>query len=336
MDRALYNKLRRLRPLLLAWYDVERRKLPWREHASPYRVLVSEFMLQQTQVDKVVPYYQRFLRSFPSFRQLALASVDDVLQMWAGLGYYSRARNLHRCAQIVTERHKGQLPQDELSLRALPGIGPYTAAAVLSIAYAVEIALVDGNVDRVLCRVLALSEHPAVGASNSPVHEAAQVLVPGERPGDFNQALMELGALVCRPGQPACPQCPLTQGCAARRQGIQHLIPAPRVRNERSTVHVAAGLVEYQGCYLLTRRPEKGLFGGLWELPTVEVGETHRHSGLRQRVERLLNTEVSVGGRLATLLSIPIPFMPLVRLNSAPMRVLCPWHVLPNRVCHQL
>jgi len=294
MDQSTRVKLRRLRPRLLVWYDGHRRSLPWRDRPTPYRVLISEFMLQQTQVDKVLPYFKTFTRRFPSFKALAAAELDEVLGLWAGLGYYSRARNLHRTARLVMQRHGGRLPDDERALRALPGIGPYTAAAIRSIAFGLEAALVDGNVERVVSRLLALCEHPALGEQREEIAAAAAVLVRGERPGDLNQALMELGALVCRPGTPSCDRCPLTRSCVALRQGLQAHIPLPRTRAARRELHLTVGLVEDGDRLLMCRRPDEGMFGGLWELPSVEAEGRGAKRALKERVEALVGTPVQV------------------------------------------
>jgi len=299
MDRPIRAKLRRLRPRLLTWYDQQRRRLPWRERPTPYRVLVSEFMLQQTQVDKVLPYFKAFTTRFPTIDALAEGDLDEVLRLWAGLGYYSRARNLHRSARLIVQRHGGRLPDDERALRALPGIGPYTAAAIRSIAFDLEAALVDGNVDRVLTRILALREHPALDEQRQEVAAAAKVLVRGERPGDLNQALMEMGALVCKPAAPTCDACPVLRSCGARRQGIERLIPLPRRRAERKELRLAVGLVAEGDRYLLCRRPEEGLFGGLWELPSVEAKGRAARAALKQRVEEVVGTSVQVEEQVA-------------------------------------
>jgi A/G-specific adenine glycosylase len=281
-----------LRRRLLEWYDRERRDLPWRRTRDPYRVWLSEAMLQQTRVETVVPYYERFLRRFPTVDALAVADEEDVLAAWAGLGYYSRARNLKRAAELVVERHAGALPRDERALRALPGVGAYTAGALRSIAFGEPAPLVDGNVSRVLARLLAVRE-PEPRAT----WELAGELVPRRRPGDFNQALMELGATVCTPRAPACPGCPLRRVCRARASGRPELYPAPRRRPEPPRVRAVCGLLARGSRLLMLRRPSRGLLGGLWELPGIEgtsrtalVASIRERTGLETRVEERLGS----------------------------------------------
>jgi A/G-specific adenine glycosylase len=248
---------------LLRHFDAHRRAMPWRETADPYRIWVSEIMLQQTRVDTVIPYWERWVERFPTVAELAEADLDEVLKHWEGLGYYSRARNLHRAARMVRERFDGILPRTPADLRTLPGVGEYTAGAVASIAYDVPVPAVDGNVRRVLCR---LHDLEAPGAAE--LRDRAARLVPGDRPGDFNQALMELGATICTPRNPACHACPIAGACEARRLGVQMDRPRPReqkpVPDRRVRTFV---LARRDGALLLARRPEDGLLGGLWELP---------------------------------------------------------------------
>lgn len=249
---------------LLAWYRRHRRRLPWREEVSPYRTLVSELMLQQTRVDTVLPYFERFLRDFPTVEALAAAPLEAVLERWAGLGYYSRARNLHRAAQAVVER--GGFPATVEGLRELPGIGPYTAGAVASIALGLDAPVVDGNVERVLCRVNAWAEDPARIKARLWA-EAARHLPRGEA-GDYNQALMELGATVCTPRAPRCGFCPLAPGCAGR--GDPERYPAKMAKAPVPETRWTAVVAWDEGRLLLARRPPTGLLGGLWEPPMGE------------------------------------------------------------------
>ena len=240
-------------------------------------------MLQQTQVSVVLPYWTAFLARFPDVRALAGASLDEVLGAWRGLGYYARARNLHRAAQAVVERHGGRLPDDVAALRALPGFGRYTVGAVASIAFGREVPLVDGNVDRVLARIFGLE-----GSSGDPAREKqlwalAEALVRGERPGDLNQALMELGATVCRPEQPTCLLCPVRDRCTALAAGRVGQIPAPRVRAVRRALHLVVAAVRKGEAVLLVRREGTGLFGGLWELPGIECSPGQEADALRER-----------------------------------------------------
>jgi A/G-specific adenine glycosylase len=263
-----------LRRRLLAWYDAHRRALPWRfpqRGADPYRVWLAEVMLQQTQVAAVVPYFERFVARFPTLEALSRAREDDVLALWSGLGYYARARNLRVAARAALARH-GRLPASLEALRALPGFGPYTAGAVASIAFAIRAPAVDGNVARVLARVFLVEGDPAAGAVRERLWALAGALVPEDRPGDLNQALMELGATVCRKPTPACARCPIVLHCAAHASGRVAEIPVPRRRRARVALRLACGVARKDGAILLVRAPRGGLFAGLWQLPAAEVG----------------------------------------------------------------
>ncbi|HKY95945.1 MAG TPA: A/G-specific adenine glycosylase, partial [Kiloniellales bacterium] len=257
-------------PRLLAWYDRARRSLPWRappgRAADPYRVWLSEIMLQQTTVEAVKPYFERFVAEFPSLEALAAAPLERVLELWAGLGYYARARNLHACAQAVVQRHAARFPEDEAALRALPGIGDYTAAALLAIAFDRPAAPVDGNWERVVARLFAV-EAP-LPAAKPELRRLAQGLVPRRRAGDFAQAMMDLGATVCTPAKQRCLLCPLSELCAAHRRGIAEALPARVPKAERPVRHGwIFHLARPDGALLLRRRPPQGLLGGMMELP---------------------------------------------------------------------
>ncbi|MFO7893753.1 MAG: A/G-specific adenine glycosylase [Longimicrobiales bacterium] len=254
--------------VLLAHFDATKRQMPWRGTSDPYAIWVSEVMLQQTRVDTVIPYWERWLERFPTVDVLAEAELDEVLKEWEGLGYYSRARNLHRAARMVRECFNGRVPDRPDALRELPGVGPYTAGAVASIAFDVATPAVDGNVRRVLSRLYDL-EAP----TPATLRDLAADLVPTDRPGDFNQALMELGATVCTPRSPACDACPLAPWCEARRLGVQELRPLPKEgKPVPEEVVRTAVIVRADGAVLLARRPEDGLLGGLWELPGDDGG----------------------------------------------------------------
>jgi len=236
-------------------------------------------MLQQTRVETVIPYYERFLARFPTVESLALADEEDVLREWAGLGYYARARNLHRAAAAVVREHGGALPASAESLAALPGVGRYTVGALRSIAWDQRAAVVDGNVKRVLARVSGRR-----APSDAELWALAESLVPERAPGDWNQALMELGATLCTPRKPACPSCPVEASCAARRLGDPESFPAPRKRAAVRVVRAVAGLLSRRGRVLLVRRPGTGLLAGLWELPFAESGDAQELSrALRER-----------------------------------------------------
>ena len=258
---------------LLAWYDRHRRKLPWRalpgETRDPYRIWLSEIMLQQTTVKAVAPYFARFVARWRNVRALAAAPLDDVLRLWAGLGYYARARNLHACAKAVVERHGGRFPHSQAELAALPGIGPYTAAAIAAIAFDAPAAAVDGNVERVVARLFAVEEE--LPAAKADIRRLAEGLIPVARAGDFAQALMDLGATICTPKKPACVLCPWMGACAARLRGDAEALPrkAPKAagRLRRGAAFV---VLREDGRVLLRSRPPKGLLGGMTEVPTTE------------------------------------------------------------------
>jgi len=255
---------------LLAWFDRHRRDLPWRRTSDPYKIWLSEVMLQQTRVETVLPYYERFLAHFPTIEALAAADVVEVLALWSGLGYYRRARQLHAAARQVVAAGLG-FPRTLEGLRALPGIGDYTAAAVGSIAFGIAEPVVDGNVERVLARFLALGEEPRSRSGRTALLAAARELLAPGRPGDSNQALMELGATLCLPKAPRCLLCPLAEGCRAAAAGEQDLYPVPRRRREVVRVRHIVVVVEGPRGVLLFRRPEGSvLLAGTWELPWVE------------------------------------------------------------------
>ena len=255
---------------LLEWFEANRRALPWRtEPRDPYRTWLSEVMAQQTRLDVVVPYFDRFVGRFPTLAALAAAPLEEVLSLWSGLGYYARARNLHRAAQAAVARG-GALPATFAELSELPGFGPYTAAAVASLAFGEDVPLVDGNVARVLARVLRL---PGDAAQVRPLALAvAANLLPAGKAGPFNEALMELGATVCTPRSPACPACPLETLCAARAEGDPEAFPAAKPKKARPELHWAGlALRRADGRILVARRPDGDLFAGLWELPSAPV-----------------------------------------------------------------
>jgi A/G-specific adenine glycosylase len=258
---------------LLAWYDRHRRRLPWRalpgETPDPYRVWLSEIMLQQTTVMAVKPYFEAFTRRFPTVEALAAAPVEEVMRLWAGLGYYSRARNLHTCAQAVTERFGGRFPADEATLLTLPGIGAYTAAAVSAIAFDRRAVVVDGNVERVVTRLHALDE--PLPAAKPAIRRLADALTPDTRPGDFAQAMMDLGATICTPRRPSCALCPFRGACAAQRAGTQETYPRKMPKSVNATRYGAAFVaVRADGALLVRTRPPKGLLGGMTEVPGTD------------------------------------------------------------------
>ena len=257
----------RLRADLLAFYDRRKRELPWRRDTDPYRILVSEIMLQQTRVDTVIPYYEAWLHRFPDVEALAVADEGAVLKAWEGLGYYRRARNLHAAARVVRERWDGEVPSTEAALRDLPGVGKYTAGAVASIAFGQAVPAVDGNVRRVLARLFDVPK-----PTGRWLRETATALVDRERPGDWNQALMELGATVCTPRAARCESCPVAWACAAKAAGTVAERPAPTVRHAPRVAVIALAVLRTPGGdVLLERRRADGLLAGMWALPEREV-----------------------------------------------------------------
>lgn len=256
---------------LLNWYDQHKRDLPWRNTDDPYAVWISEVMLQQTQVNTVIPYYNRFLSRFPDPATLASADLQEVLKLWEGLGYYSRARNLHKAAAMIVETFDGRLPDHMDQMLDLPGVGDYIASAVLSIAYGKIHAVVDGNVKRVLARVLQI-EDPVNKPSSHKVYKAhASRLISPDRPADYNQAIMEIGALTCRPKNPICSDCPLSKWCASFLEGTVSRFPK-RVEKPKTPRHsMVIGVVMKEDKLLLVKRPEGGLLGGMWEFPGARI-----------------------------------------------------------------
>jgi A/G-specific adenine glycosylase len=292
---------------LLNWYAHHQRALPWRGTTDPYRIWVSEIMLQQTQVETVRPYYARWMAQFPTVEALAAAPQQAVLAAWEGLGYYSRARNLHHAAQVVMAEHGGTLPRTVAALRALPGIGRYTAAAIASIAFGADAAVLDGNVKRVLARVFDVREDVKAPAGEARLWALAESLVPAGRAGDYNQALMDLGATICTPRTPACLLCPLRELCAALRLGVQHERPVRAERRPLPERSLAAGVVWKRGRVLIAQRAARGLLGGLWAFPAVELdvttaeSEAARASALRKGLRAEWGLSVRAGKQAQSL-----------------------------------
>ncbi|MGD2097401.1 MAG: A/G-specific adenine glycosylase [Desulfobacterales bacterium] len=272
------------RKRLLEWYRVKQRDLPWRRSRNPYHIWVSEVMLQQTQVNTVLSYYRRFIKAFPSVERLAAADLQSVLKLWEGLGYYARARNLHRAAQRVVQDFKAKIPDCWAAFRGLPGVGDYIAAAVLSIAFNQPCAVVDGNVKRVLARLQKISAPVNQPQSNRIFKAAADQLLDERQPGTFNQAIMELGALICRPRNPACEACPLNQRCQAYRSRQVPDFPKRKKRVATPLYHIAVGVVFKNNRVLITQRKPEGLLGGLWEFPggKIKDGESAAAACIRE------------------------------------------------------
>jgi A/G-specific adenine glycosylase len=270
------SELARFRRRLLDWFGATQRDLPWRRSRDPYRIWISEVMLQQTQVKTVVPYFEQFVRRFPDVNALARADLQDVLKCWEKLGYYARARNLHAAAREMVANRDGVIPRDRDELLMLPGIGDYMAAAIASIAFDQPQAVVDGNVKRVLARLCMIEAPVNSPAAARRFRDRAQVMLDAKRPGDFNQAMMELGAVVCLPRDPRCDACPVSTFCRSYAEGKAHDFPVRAKRKTVPTYHVAVGIVQRRGKILITRRKPSGLLGGLWEFPggRVAAGES--------------------------------------------------------------
>lgn len=270
---------------LLTWYHANARDLPWRRTRDPYKIWISEIMLQQTTVAAVIPYYERWVKRFPTVESLARARLQSVLNMWQGLGYYTRAKNLHAAAKQITAHHAGRLPDAPDDLLRLPGFGRYTVGAVLSIAFDKEITLIDANVRRVVMRLLSI-EDEAVPKHDAVIDAYLQERLPRAEMGFFNQSLMELGALICRKKMPLCNMCPVQTHCAAYRKGIQERIPTPK-QKILTDLHVAIGIMQDDGRYYIQKRPSKGLLGDLWEFPggKIEEGESAKAALIRELKE---------------------------------------------------
>ncbi len=291
-----------IRRHLAAWYAGARRDLPWRRTRDPYAIWVSEVMLQQTQVKTVLPYYKRFLKRFPDITRLARARPQTLLKAWEGLGYYSRARNMHRAARMVSDEIQGRLPGTWEELRQLPGIGDYIAAAVLSIAHDAAYAVVDGNVKRVLARLFCVDRPVNQASAHKTFQALADQLLDKAHPGDHNQAVMEMGALVCTPRQPDCGHCPLSRFCGARKAGCVDEYPRRMQKKPLPLRRWVAAVVIKNGRLLLTQRPEEGLLGGLWEFPGGEIGPDA--DGARTcagQIRSLVHLNVDVNSKVATI-----------------------------------
>ncbi|MBC7996889.1 MAG: A/G-specific adenine glycosylase [Leptolyngbya sp.] len=290
-----------MRQNLLVWYAQQGRDLPWRHSRDPYRIWISEIMLQQTQVKTVIPYYERWLNQFPAIAPLALASQEQVLKAWEGLGYYARARNLHRAAQILTEQHDSTFPTSLAIALTLPGIGRTTAGGILSAAFDQPVSILDGNVKRVLARLVALQVPP--NRALKTLWALSEAILDRQQPRDFNQALMDLGATVCTPKRPACPACPWNRHCEAYRLTMQNDLPLSEQRSPLPHKMIGVAVIWHEdGRILIDRRRQEGLLGGLWEFPggKVEPGETIE-ACIQREIQEELGIEIKVGDRLITI-----------------------------------
>jgi len=293
---------RRLQQRLLSWFETARRDLPWRRDRDPYRIWVSEVMLQQTTVAAVVPYFERFLHAFPTLRDLAAAPEQDVLRQWEGLGYYRRARDLHRAARQLAATHGAALPDDPDVVRELPGMGRYTLGAVLSQAFDRRLPILEANSLRVLCRLFGRRDDPRRGPAQRWLWQVAEDLLPTQRVGDFNQALMELGAVVCTPTAPRCAECPLASDCVAGRLGLQDEIPVKAPAPAVTEVREAAVVIRRDADVLLVQRPESAnRWANLWEVPHGPLGEGESHEDAAVRLAREAGLVVALGSELLTL-----------------------------------
>lgn len=277
--------------------------MPWRNCDDPYKIWLSEIMLQQTRVDQATPYFKRFIKHFPTVHELAAADQQEVLRVWEGLGYYSRARNLHSAAKLVVEKFDGQIPDNWDEINELKGVGPYTASAVLSIAFQKKYAVVDGNVIRVLSRYYGIEDNVRDTKTKNSIQDYADELIPAERPGDFNQAVMELGATVCTPSNPDCRECPLQEGCVAFKTVKTDEIPYKSKKKKRPHHHIGVGIImNPDDKVLIALRPDDAMLGGLWEFPG---GKQESDEELPETVKRELREELGIE------VSITKPFMKL-------------------------
>ena len=295
-------ELKLLRKRLLKWYGANHRDLPWRRSNDPYHIWVSEVMLQQTRVDTVLKYYPQFLKKFPNIKKLARADLQAVLKAWEGMGYYARARNLHRAAKAVVKDGRGEIPKTWQAFHDLPGVGDYIAAAVLSIAFDQPHPVVDGNVKRVLARLHKMRARVNRSGSYSRFKEAAARLLDSRQPGIFNQAIMELGALICKPRNPLCAACPLNRRCRAYQTRQVANFPKRQKAKPTPQYHIAVGVVFKNDRVLITRRKAEGLLGGLWEFPGGKIrdGESAQAACLRE-IKEEVNLRVDINRHLAQI-----------------------------------
>ena len=287
---------------LISWYKKEQRILPWRENKDPYRVWVSEIMLQQTRVDTVIPYFERFMKQFPTVEDLANADEADVLKAWEGLGYYSRARNLQSAVQEVAESYGGVVPNNPKEIAELKGVGPYTAGAILSIAYDIPHPAVDGNVMRVLSRIIGIWEDIAKPSTRKTFEEVTRRIISQDDPSSFNQGMMELGAIVCTPKSPSCLLCPVQEHCRAFSEGSQEELPIKSKKKAPRPVPIAVlALEDSEGNFMIRQRPDTGLLASLWEFPNVELLEGGlKEDQLKTHIHKVYNVQATIEKEIAS------------------------------------
>ncbi|MBU8908868.1 A/G-specific adenine glycosylase [Desertibacillus haloalkaliphilus] len=294
--------IRQFQKDLVTWFEENKRDLPWRENQDPYRVWVSEIMLQQTRVDTVIPYYQQFMEKFPTIDALAEAEEQQVLKAWEGLGYYSRVRNLQTAVREVSEHYGGQVPDTKKEISKLKGVGPYTAGAILSIAYGKPEPAVDGNVMRVLSRILLIKEDIAKQKTRKLFEDVTTSLISADKPSEFNQGLMELGALICTPKSPGCLICPVQAHCRAYQEGIQEQLPVKAKKKKPKGKQLVAAVIENEwGQVLIHRRPSEGLLARLWEFPNTEAGSADQKQVLKDFLTEHYGVNVTVGKKVQTV-----------------------------------
>jgi A/G-specific adenine glycosylase len=292
---------RNIQKRLLKWFNKNGRDLPWRKTTDPYAIWVSEIMLQQTRVSTVIPYYQEFLKAFPTVRHLARTDLSRVLKIWEGLGYYSRARNLHRASQIVFDRFRGIIPHDLKDLLSLPGIGRSTAGAILSFAFHKDAPILDGNAKRVISRLFTVSDNPTAGKTDDLLWKISESLVPKGYSNSFNQALMDLGSMLCTVKEPDCDRCPLRDICKGRASGKPESYPSKRIRKTIPHVESVSAVIKRNGKVLLRQRPPSGLLGGLWEFPNWKTkGKKRLKLRLRNYIQKEMRMIVEVKNPIGT------------------------------------
>lgn len=280
-----------LSSLLLKWFDKNKRDLPWRKNKDPYAVWISEIMLQQTQVDTVIPFYTRWMKAFPDIAALAHASPDAILKHWEGLGYYTRVRNLHKAAEIILEKHKGIFPEDFQTVLSLPGIGRYTSGAILSIAFDQKLPVLDGNVMRVFARLFLINEPVNSAPVQKKLWKKAEELMPSKRTGDYNQSLMELGALICTPKNPQCALCPLQKICLAKKEGSPSLLPVKTPKTKIEKIRTVIALLWRKNKIFIQKRKAEGFLGGLWEFPG---GKVEKQESEEEALQREIKEELGI------------------------------------------